>query len=116
MAAMRSPFFTDREFQFGVELALGAAYRQGSDAGEVFATIDRISDGDPDSWVQQWTATAEVCRAAAIDAESRCHNVSALAYHRRAATYFAAALYRFAGASDYSTERELDLWRRQRES
>jgi hypothetical protein len=116
MLAMRSPLFTDREFQFGVELALGAAYRQGSDAGEVFATVDRISDGDSDSWVQQWTATAEVCHAAAIDAESRGHRVSALAYHRRAATYYATALYRFAGASDHSDERELGLWRRQRDS
>ena len=55
---MRKQFDNDN-FQFGFELALGAAYRQGSDAGEVLATVDRISDGDSDSWVHEWTATSE---------------------------------------------------------
>jgi hypothetical protein len=39
------------------------AARQGSDTDEVLVTIDRIGDAEPDSWVQQWTTMAEVCRA-----------------------------------------------------
>jgi hypothetical protein len=54
--------FADAEFQFGLEIALGAAYRQASDVGEALATADRIADGDADSWVNEWTATAEVCQ------------------------------------------------------
>lgn len=106
--------FADDEFQFGLELALGAVYHQAADAGEVLATADRIADGDSDSWVNEWVATAEVCRDAGADAEARGLRVSALAYYRRAATYFATALYRFAGAGDHSPERELALWREQR--
>ncbi len=61
--------FEDAEFQFGLEIALGAAYRQASDVGEALATADRIADGDADSWVSEWTATAEVIQAAAYEAE-----------------------------------------------
>ena len=106
--------FADAEFQFGLEIALGAAYRQASDVGEALATAGRIADGDADSWVNEWTATAEVCQAAGAEAESAGRRVSALSYYRRAATYYATALYRFSGATDHSPERELELWRRQR--
>ena len=108
--------FDNADFQFGWELALGATYRQAADAGEVLATADRVSDGDSDSWVQEWTATAQGCWTAALAAESRDRQVSALAYYRRAATYFGMALYCFSGAADHSLERELELWRRQRAS
>jgi hypothetical protein len=112
---MRRQFENDN-FQFGFELALGAAYRQGSDAGEVLATIDRISDGDSDSWVHEWTATAERLQHFASEAESRDHEISALSYHRRAATYFSTALYCFSGTIDHSHRREMEVWRRQRHS
>jgi hypothetical protein len=48
--------FKDREFQFAFERALGASYRQGADVGEVLATAGRITDGDGDSWLHEWTA------------------------------------------------------------
>jgi hypothetical protein len=51
--------FQDDDFQFGLEVALGATYHQAADIGEVLATAARIDDGDSDSWVQAWTATAE---------------------------------------------------------
>ncbi|MBV9338601.1 MAG: prolyl oligopeptidase family serine peptidase [Solirubrobacterales bacterium] len=107
--------FVDDEFQFGLELALGAAYHQASDVGEVLATADRIADGDCDSWVNEWVASAGVCRDAGAHADANGSRTSALAYYRRAATYYAIALYRFAGAGDHSQERELALWREQRE-
>jgi hypothetical protein len=106
--------FQDAEFQFGIELTLGAAYHQAADVGEALATADRITDGDCDSWLQEWIRTAEVCRDAGAEAESKGRRVSALAYYRRAGTYYATALYRFAGASDNSPQRELELWREQR--
>jgi S-formylglutathione hydrolase FrmB len=109
-------YFDHPDFQFGFELALGATYRQAADAGEVLATADRIGDGDPDSWVQEWSATAEGCRTAGAGAESSGHRVSALAYYRRAGTYYGTALYCFSGATDHSAERELELWRLQRAS
>ncbi|MBV9803420.1 MAG: hypothetical protein JO130_09530 [Solirubrobacterales bacterium] len=110
---MTTARFSDDDFQYGLEVALGASYRQAADVGEVLATAGRIEDGDADSWVQEWTATAGTAWSAAIEAEHHGRRVSALAHFRRAATYYATALYRISHSSE--PERELELWRRQRE-
>jgi hypothetical protein len=107
--------FKDDDFQFGLELVLGATYRQAADVGEALATAARIKDGDAAAWVREWVATAERLAGAAREAEDAGRRVSAVAQYRRAATYYATALYRFAYAPDSAPERELDLWRRQRE-
>jgi hypothetical protein len=57
--------FQDREFQFAFERALGASYRGAADVGEVLATAGRITDGDANSWVHEWTSTAGEAWAAA---------------------------------------------------
>jgi dienelactone hydrolase len=114
--------FDNDDFQFGLEIALGCAYRRASDVGEVLATAERIKDGDDDAWVREWTATAGACWASAKEAEARNHQVTATSFYRRAATYYATALYRIAGAVDANdtgngngkASRQLDLWRRQR--
>ena len=104
--------FHDADFQFGFEIALGAAYHRAADVGEVLVTAERIHDKDADSWVREWTATAEAVEAAMQAAVQAGRRVSALAHARRAATYFATALY----AIDHSSEAgsKLDRWRRQR--
>ena len=107
------PLFHHDDFQFGFESALGATYRDLADAGEVLATASRIKDGDADSWLAEWLATAGAMWSAAGEADAACHRVSALAYYRRAATYYATALYLIAHTSE--PERQLDIWRRQRE-
>jgi Prolyl oligopeptidase family len=104
--------FDDADFQFGFEIALGAAYHGAADVGEVLVTAERIHDKDADSWVREWTATAEAVESAMQAAVEAGRRVSALAHARRAATYFATALY----AIDHSKEagNKLELWRRQR--
>ena len=104
--------FEDDDFQFGLENALGAVYRRAADVGEVLATAARITDGDADSWVLEWTATAGALWAAGGAAAESGLRVSALAHYLRAGTYYAAALYRISYASE--RDRQLDLWRRQR--
>lgn len=104
--------FDDGEFQFAFERALGASYRQSADIGEVLATAGRISDGDADSWLREWTATAGVAWMSAIRARRSGRRVSALAHFRRAATYYATALYLISHSSE--PRRRLDIWRRQR--
>jgi hypothetical protein len=102
--------FDDDDFQFGFEIALGATYRAAADAGEVLVTANRIGDGDGDAWVREWTATAEAVAAAADDSG---RPVTALAHWRRAATYYATALYaidKSSGGAD-----KLGLWRRHRD-
>jgi hypothetical protein len=104
--------FHDDEFQFAFERVLGASYRQGADVGEVLATAGRITDGDADSWLREWTATAGTVWVAAVRARRSGRRVSALAHFRRAATYYAAALYLISHSSE--PDRRLDIWRRQR--
>ena len=63
------PFFKDADFNFLTEIALGAAYHQAADVGEVLSTAERIRNGDARSWVGAWTATAD--RLAAEAARQR---------------------------------------------
>lgn len=107
-----APQFGHDDFQSAFESALGAAYRNGSDVGEVLSTAARIKDGDADAWLREWTATAGAVWAAARAGEEGGHRVSALAHYRRAATYYATALYTIAASSEL--ERRPEIWQRQR--
>ncbi len=107
--------FEDEDFQFGLEIALGCAYRHAADVGEVLATVARITDGDANSWVQEWTATAGAAETDARQAHAAGRRVSVPAHYRRAATYYATALYRVAHATRLAPGRELEIWRLQRE-
>ena len=104
--------FQDSEFQFAFKRALGAAYRQAADIGEVLATAAGVVDADADSWVGEWTAVAGSAWSAGVEARRSGRRVSALAHFRRAATYYATAVYQIARSGE--PERRLDLWRRQR--
>jgi hypothetical protein len=108
-------WFTDDDFQFGLEIVLGATYRQAADVGEALATAERISDGDADAWIREWRATADNAWGAGETARHAGRAATALSFHRRAATYYAIALYCVAKASDFGQRLELATWRRQRE-
>jgi hypothetical protein len=103
--------FKDDDFQFGFEIALGASYHRCADVGEVLQTAARVKDGDADAWLAEWEATGDAVWAMAEAADAAGHRVSALAHYRRAATYYATALYTIARSK--SGDRLLELWRRQ---
>ncbi|HTX83336.1 MAG TPA: prolyl oligopeptidase family serine peptidase [Streptosporangiaceae bacterium] len=107
--------FRDDDFQFGLELALGAAYHQAADIGEVLATADRIKDGDSDAWVTEWLGTAGICRTAGEQAQNAGRKVSAVSAYRRAATYYATAIAQIPRAASGQAARELEIWRLQRQ-
>jgi hypothetical protein len=109
--AYESQFGHD-DFQFGLEIALGACQRGAADVGEVLVTAARIKDGDADAWVREWTATADALEAAGRESAAAGRRVSALAYLRRAATYLATALDQIDASHEH--EGKLALWRRQR--
>jgi hypothetical protein len=100
--------FRNDDFQFGLEIALGLAYRRCSDVGEVLATVDRISDGDAAAWHREWTATADAAREAGEAAAAQ-GRASARGHFQRAATYYATAIY-----MTPDPERAGEIWRRQR--
>jgi hypothetical protein len=48
-------FFADADFDYEARIVLGAAASGLGDVGLVLATLDRIADGDPQSWFDAWT-------------------------------------------------------------
>lgn len=107
-------FFKNDDFQYGLEIVLGATYHHSADVGEALATAGRIKDGDADTWVREWLATADRCAEAARAAETAGRRLTAVAFYRRAATYYGTALYQYAHASEHGAEGELEIWRRHR--
>jgi Prolyl oligopeptidase family len=106
-------FFENRDFQDAFERVLGGAFRGAADAGEVLATAARVRDGDADSWVREWTATAGTAWAAGGAALRAGHRVSARSHFLRAGGYYDTALRLVTFSTE--PERQLVLWRRQRE-
>jgi hypothetical protein len=97
--------FTTDAFQDGLESLLGAAAWGAADTGEVLATAARVHDGDPDSWLREWTAAGG---SAWADAKGS----GAAADFLRAASYYAAALALIADTDGSVSEPA--LWERQR--
>ena len=102
-------FFKDEDFEFMMELALGAVYHRGADAGECLATAERIKNGDSESWFGEWTGVAERLAAQAEESERGGHRVSARAAYLRAATYYDTATFFVDRTKD--PERFLPTWK-----
>jgi hypothetical protein len=51
-------FFADADFDYGARIVLGAAASGTGDVGLVLATLDRVTDGDPQSWFDAWAFLA----------------------------------------------------------
>jgi hypothetical protein len=105
--------FQDESFRLGLGSALASCRHGTADLADVLATAGRIIDGDPDSWLDEWMATAGSAWAMARAADRVEDNrTGGLACYRRAATYYALALRQVLHSSE--PERQLDIWRRQR--
>jgi hypothetical protein len=87
------PFFEDGDFDFLTKIALGSVYHQAADIGEVLSTIERIEDGAGQSWVDEWTATADRLADEAATNVDRGNGHSAGAQYLRAANYYSFATY-----------------------
>ena len=83
--------FSDPELEFQLIRALGDTAYGGADIGECLSTAERITEGDVNSWYEEWYATAERIRGAAEDSLAAGHTVSAREAYLRAATYYAMA-------------------------
>ena len=51
--------FSGRAFDYQTLRALAYTTFGGAEPGEVLVTVDRIDDGDPESWYAEWRRTAE---------------------------------------------------------
>ena len=83
--------FSDPELHFQLVRALGDTAYGGADIGECLSTAERITEGDVDSWYEEWYATAERVRGIAEESMAGGHEVSAREAYLRAGTYYAMA-------------------------
>jgi dienelactone hydrolase len=95
-------FFADADFDYEVRIVLGAAASGIGDVGLVLATLDRITDGDPQSWFDAWTALATDLAARGDEALGRGHLHTASWAFLAAAEYYAKALMFVDGLADQS--------------
>jgi hypothetical protein len=100
---MARSFFANEQFNFQLQFALGGVRQGCGDVGELLSTTDRITDGDFDSWVAEWTATGRRIEALAEGCASAGHSVSARAAYLRASQYYALALAGVDGTREPST-------------
>ena len=85
--------FKDGYFDYNFAKFLGLATYSGAEIGECFATASRITDGDPESWIEAWTNMASRVEAYAEEAFAGGHKVSAKEAWLRATTYYQAAFF-----------------------
>lgn len=83
--------FDDESFSFETLRAAGHATYGGADLGEIIATARDIQDGDEDSWLHSWKATAERVRATGEESLEKGHRVSAREAFLRASNYYRTA-------------------------
>ena len=98
-------FFKHPQMDFEVRAGLGGAYYGSTDAGEILATIERIEDGDFESWFTAFRATGDRLRKQGDNATS---DVSKGDTYLRAANYYSLANVFVDGTRDIS--RQLPTW------
>ena len=94
------PFFKDESFNFQTEIALGATYHQAADVGEVLSTVERIRNGHAQSWVDEWSATADRLAGEATASEDAGRPHSAAQQFLRVSMYYSLASYAADGTGD----------------
>ncbi|MGH3151708.1 MAG: alpha/beta hydrolase family protein [Streptosporangiaceae bacterium] len=98
----RGGFFANADFDYEARIVLGAAAEGTGDVGLVLAALDRITDGDPQSWFDAWTAVAADLAARGEAALGRGHLATASWAFLAAAEYYAKALVFADGLADQS--------------
>jgi hypothetical protein len=78
--------------EFFFQWIVGSAHHGGAEAGEAFYAASRVGDGDPESWIREWTALADRVLARAEQSAGAGHTVSARQSYLRSYLYRRAAL------------------------
>jgi hypothetical protein len=94
------PFFKDEDFNFLTEIALGATYHRAADVGEVLSTVERIRNGDAQSWADEWAATADRLAAEAAANADQGRSRSAARQFLRVSMYYSLASSSADGTGD----------------
>lgn len=107
-------FFDDPGMDFATRCVLSGVHDGLAEVGEVLATVDQITDGDPDSWFDTWIALGRRLRAVGDDAAAAGHPVSAHGAYLRAANSLFAGNYWAPQTRDPSRARQ--VWEEHRDA
>lgn len=83
--------FNDPTFTFEFIRALGYTYTQGGDIGETIDTAKKITDGNVNSWYQEWLTTARRIENLGERAERQGHPITAREAFLRSSSYYRSA-------------------------
>jgi hypothetical protein len=100
--SMPGGFFANADFDYEARIALGATTSGVGDVGLVLAILDRITDGDPQSWFDAWTVVAADLAARGDEALGRGHLDTASWALLAAAEFYSKALAFVDGLADQS--------------
>jgi len=103
-------FMKHEQMDFEIQAVMGTCYYGAADVGEVLAAVEKIKDGDAESWYQVWLETAERVLGFAQECAKEGDDVSAREAYLRAAMYFAEAISMIDGTDDPS--RGVPTWKR----
>jgi hypothetical protein len=95
-------FFANADFDYETRIALGAVPSGVGDVGLVLAIVDRVTDSDPQSWFDAWSAVAADQAARGDQALGRGHLATASWAFVAASEYYAKALAFVDGLADQS--------------
>lgn len=84
--------FKNAEYDFFLQWIQGAQTFGGAEGGECFYTASRIKEGDPESWVNEWTSMAKRVAARGEKSLENGHEISASQSFLRAYIYYRAGL------------------------
>ncbi|MFI9506489.1 alpha/beta hydrolase family protein [Nocardia sp. NPDC052566] len=84
-------FPNDHSFWYETLRSFGHIAYGGADFGEIVVTVQRITEGDYDSWHDEWLATADLVAAEARKSLAGGHRVSARDGFLRASNYYRSA-------------------------
>ncbi len=97
----------DYEFVRGISTQqVGAA-----EFGECMETMDRIHDGNFESWIQEWSATADRVAAYAENALRSGNQTIARSAYLKASNYYRMAVF----YAHHTDSRHTTLWRRSKD-
>jgi len=110
---MKVNFANKRVGGFDYEFVRGISTQQAGAAefGEGMETMERIHDGNFESWIQAWSATADRVASYAADAERAGDQVGARGVYLKASNYYRMAVF----YAHYTDPRHTALWQRSKD-
>ncbi|HEX3784051.1 MAG TPA: hypothetical protein VHX38_30720 [Pseudonocardiaceae bacterium] len=102
LPALTGRLFTDDDFDFNARFAISKASQGVFDLGVAVSTLGRIADGDPESWLREWTATADRLQRQAVASDQAGQYQTAAWLYLGAAEAYARAMAFIDGLLDDS--------------